>query len=70
MIDYKYPTIALGATTIGSASRTPDEELLREDNKGRTRKKIIKFIIIGKHEINKLDMYSHRESGLCTQQNN
>jgi hypothetical protein len=32
MIDYKYPTIALGATPIRSADRAPDEELLREDN--------------------------------------
>jgi hypothetical protein len=29
MIDYKYPTIASGATPIGSADRAPDEELLR-----------------------------------------
>jgi hypothetical protein len=35
MIDYKYPTIASGATPIGSAGRAPDEELLRE---GRGRK--------------------------------
>jgi hypothetical protein len=31
MIDYKYPTIASGATPIGSAGRAPDEKLLRED---------------------------------------
>jgi hypothetical protein len=31
MIDYKYPTIALGATRIGSAGRAPDKELLREE---------------------------------------
>jgi hypothetical protein len=31
MIDYNYPTIALGATPIGSAGRAPDEELLREE---------------------------------------
>jgi hypothetical protein len=30
MIDYKYPTIASGATPIESAGRGPDEELLRE----------------------------------------
>jgi hypothetical protein len=35
MIDYKFPTIASGATPIGSAGRAPDEELLRE---GRGRK--------------------------------
>jgi hypothetical protein len=32
MIEYKYPTIASGATPIGSAGRTPDEDLLREDH--------------------------------------
>jgi hypothetical protein len=32
MIDYKYPTIALGATPIGSAGRALNEEL-REDIK-------------------------------------
>jgi hypothetical protein len=26
MIDYKYPTIASGATPIGSAGRAPDEK--------------------------------------------
>jgi hypothetical protein len=26
MIDYKYPTIASGATTIGSAERAPDKK--------------------------------------------
>jgi hypothetical protein len=31
MIDYKYPTIASGATPIGSAGHAPDEELLREE---------------------------------------
>jgi hypothetical protein len=33
MIDYKYSTIASGATPIGSAGRAPDEELPWEDNK-------------------------------------
>jgi hypothetical protein len=31
MIDYKYPTIASGATPIGSAGRAPDEKLFREE---------------------------------------
>jgi hypothetical protein len=31
MIDNKYPTIASGATPIGSAGRAPDEELLQEE---------------------------------------
>jgi hypothetical protein len=26
MIDYKYPTIASGATTIGNAGRAPNED--------------------------------------------
>jgi hypothetical protein len=26
MIDYKYPTIASGATLIGSAGRAPDDD--------------------------------------------
>jgi hypothetical protein len=32
MIDYKYPTIAPGATPIGSTGRAPDEDLLQEDH--------------------------------------
>jgi hypothetical protein len=31
MIDYKYPTIASGATPIRSAGRAPEKELLREE---------------------------------------
>jgi hypothetical protein len=54
MIDYKYPTIASGATPIGSAGRAPDEELLREDYEWRKGRKFRE---------NKLDIYSHRESG-------
>jgi hypothetical protein len=49
MIDYKYPTIASGATPIRSADRAPDEEILWEDNEWRTRKKISEAIISGKH---------------------
>jgi hypothetical protein len=41
MIDYKYPTIASGATPIGSAGRVSDEDLLREDHQWRARKKIL-----------------------------
>jgi hypothetical protein len=57
MINYKYPTIASGATPIGSAGRAPDEELLREDQ-GR------KFRVHCRWQApeNKLDIYSHRES--------
>jgi hypothetical protein len=33
MIDYKYPTIASGATPIGSAGRAPDEKILQEGKK-------------------------------------
>jgi hypothetical protein len=38
MIDYKYPTIASGATPIGSADRAPNEEELLQ---WRARKKIL-----------------------------
>jgi hypothetical protein len=31
MIDYKYPTIASGATPIGSAGRAPDENYFNEE---------------------------------------
>jgi hypothetical protein len=41
MIDYKYPTIASGATPIGSAGHAPDEDLLWEDHQWRARKKIL-----------------------------
>jgi hypothetical protein len=68
MIDNKYPTIATGATPIGSVGHAPDIELLREDNGWRVRKKIFDSIIGGKHQINGLNIYSHRESGLCTRQ--
>jgi hypothetical protein len=33
MIDYKYPTIASGATPIRSAGRAPDEKILQEGKK-------------------------------------
>jgi hypothetical protein len=62
MIDYKYPTIALGATPIGSAGRAPDEELLREDHQWRARKKNSSPLSVASAS-NKLDIYSHRESG-------
>jgi hypothetical protein len=48
MIDYKYPTIASGATPIGSAGRATDEELLWEE-RGR------------KFQVHGLNIYSHRE---------
>jgi hypothetical protein len=48
MIDYKYPTIASGATPIGSTGRAPNEELLREE-RGR------------KFQVHELNIYSHRE---------
>jgi hypothetical protein len=50
MIDYKYPTIASGATPIGSAGRAPDEESLWGEW-GR------------KFRVHELDIYSHWESG-------
>jgi hypothetical protein len=65
MIVYKYPTIALGATPIGSANHSPDEELLREDNARRTMKKIFESIIGSKHHTHGLDIFSHQEHQLC-----
>jgi hypothetical protein len=62
MIDYKYPTIASGATPIGSAGRAPDEDLLWKDYQWRARKKIFESIVSGKHQRHRLDIYSHRES--------
>jgi hypothetical protein len=58
MIDCKYPTIASGATPIGSAGRAPDKELLWEE-RGR------KFQVHYRWQAleNKLDIYSHRKSG-------
>jgi hypothetical protein len=50
MIDYKYPTIASGATPIESAGHAPDKELLREEQWR-------KFWVHG------LNIYSHQESG-------
>jgi hypothetical protein len=41
MPGYKYPNIDSGATPIGSADRTPDEDLLWEDHQWRARKKIL-----------------------------
>jgi hypothetical protein len=33
MIGYKYPTIALGATPIGSAEHAPDRTLKKQEEK-------------------------------------
>jgi hypothetical protein len=58
MINYKYLTIASGATPIGSAGRAPDEELLQEERER-------KFWVHCRWQApeNKLEIYSHRESG-------
>jgi hypothetical protein len=50
MIDYKYPTIATGATPIRSAGHAPDEELLREERQRKFR-------------VHGLNIYSHQEHG-------
>jgi hypothetical protein len=63
MIDYKYPTIASGATPIGSAGRAPDEQLLQEDNEWRTRKKILSPLSAASTRNIDSKIYSHRESG-------
>jgi hypothetical protein len=51
MIDYKYPTIASGATPIGSADRAPDEDLLWEDHQWRARKKILSPLSVEVEEL-------------------
>jgi hypothetical protein len=58
MIDYKYPTIASGATPIGSAGRAPDEELLQEERRR-------KFRVHCRWQApeNELNIYSHWERG-------
>jgi hypothetical protein len=58
MIDYKYPTIASGATPIGSAGRTPDEKYF-----GKNEEEKFESIVDGKHQKINLTFYSHRESG-------
>jgi hypothetical protein len=63
MIDYKYPTIASGATTIRSTGRAPDEKYFEKtinEEQGR------KFQVHSWWQAleNKLDIYSHRESGI------
>jgi hypothetical protein len=58
MIDYKYPTIASGATPIGSAGRAPDEKYFEKNEEEN-----FEFIFGGKHQRHRLDIYSHRESG-------
>jgi hypothetical protein len=60
MIDYEYPTIASGATPIGSTGRAPDKELLQEE---RERKFRVHYQWQALE--NKLDIYSHRERRLC-----
>jgi hypothetical protein len=49
MIDFKYPTIASGATPIGSAGRAPDKKLFREERERKFR-------------VHGLNIYSHREN--------
>jgi hypothetical protein len=57
MIDYKYPTIASGATPIGSAGRAPDEKYF-EKNKEEN----FESIIGGKHQKMNSTFHSRRES--------
>jgi hypothetical protein len=45
MIDYKYPTIASGATPIGSAGRAPDEKYFEKNEEEN-----FESIIGGKHQ--------------------
>jgi hypothetical protein len=41
MIDYKYPTIALGATPIGSAERAPDRKRSSSKDEEATLKELM-----------------------------
>jgi hypothetical protein len=50
MIDYKYPTIASGATPIGSAGRAPDENYFEKNEEENFESMDSTF-------------HSHRESG-------
>jgi hypothetical protein len=67
MIDYKYQTIASGATPIGSAGRASDEKLLWEERwkviSRRTRKKILSpwtqhLLLLGER-LQELDDFGH-----------
>jgi hypothetical protein len=54
MIDYKYPTIASGAT-LRRSSMNKYFEKSEEEN--------FESIVGGKHQRHRLDIYSHRERG-------
>jgi hypothetical protein len=58
MIDYKYPTIASGATPIGSAGPAPDEKYFEKNMEGK-----FESIVGGKHQKINSTFHSHRESG-------
>jgi hypothetical protein len=45
VIDYKYPTIASGATPIGSAGRAPDEKYFKKNEEEN-----FESIVGGKHQ--------------------
>jgi hypothetical protein len=49
MIDYKYPTIASGATPIGSAGRAPDEKNTSRRQRVKNEEENFESIIGGKH---------------------
>jgi hypothetical protein len=61
MIYYKYPTIASGATPIGSAGRAPDEELFWDGHQWRTRKEISSLLSVASTRNIDLKIYSPRE---------
>jgi hypothetical protein len=57
MIDFKYPTIASGATPIGSAGRAPDEKYFKNKEEN------FESIVGGKHQKINSTFHSHQESG-------
>jgi hypothetical protein len=57
MIDYKYPTIASGATPIGSAGRASDEKYFKKNEEEN-----FESIVGGKHRKINSAFHSHRES--------
>jgi hypothetical protein len=63
MIDYKYPTIASGATPIGSASRSPDEKNTSRRQRVKNEEENFESIVGGKHQKINSTFHSHRESG-------
>jgi hypothetical protein len=59
MIGYKYPTIASGATPIGSAGRAPDEKLFREEQGKKISSPWTQHLLPSEERIQELDYFGH-----------